>query len=276
MNGHRSHRKASHERWLVSYADFITLLFAFFVVLYSVAKSKEHTEADISTSVHSALRELGVMPQFNPHKGNVQSNDVYVSDEHLSPETRVLTAAGAQRDLEHIRTQLEKALAPQIRQHLVSLRMGPDGLIISLHEAGFFASGSATSNASTVDTLKRIGTALRQTPYEVRVEGHTDNVPIHNNQFNSNWELSAARATNITRLLLELHCVPPERLSAAGYSEYHPIASNATPEGRAENRRVDLVVFPRVEINRSAPEDSTPQSTWRTITENDGKGHNSR
>jgi len=86
----------------------------------------------------------------------------------------------------------------------------------------------------------------------VRIEGHTDNVPIHDAQFDSNWELSSARATRIARLILDMKAIPPDRISAAGYAEYHPVATNDTPEGRAENRRVDLVVMPRVKINFAA------------------------
>ncbi|MDE3199519.1 MAG: OmpA family protein [Acidobacteriota bacterium] len=269
MSNGRKHAKGNNERWLVSYADFITLLFAFFVVMYAVSKSQKHTEADVSQSVHSALQQLGMMPQFSRNKGDVRSNDLYVSDQHLAPETRVLTPAGVQRELQRVQAQLQKLLAVQIHQHLVSLQLGPNGLVISLHEAGFFASGSATPKESTSDTLTRIATALRQTGYEVRVEGHTDNVPIYTEQFHSNWELSAARATGIARLLLELRGVPPERLSAAGYGEFHPIASNATAEGRAENRRVDLVVFPRVEINPAQPGSPAPSGLWRTIMEGD-------
>jgi len=89
-------------------------------------------------------------------------------------------------------------------------------------------------------------------PYDVRVEGHTDNLPIHNGQFDSNWELSSARATHIARLLLSLHSIPPDRLSAAGYAEFHPLAGNDTAEGRATNRRVDLVILPRTSINFAA------------------------
>ena len=130
--------------------------------------------------------------------------------------------------------------------------MGRDGLVISLREAGFFASGSATPKPQTLDTLRQIAASLSHTPYDLRIEGHTDNVPIHNAEFDSNWELSTARATSIARILLDLKAIPADRLSAAGYAEFHPVATNDTAEGRAENRRVDLVVLPRTKINFSA------------------------
>ena len=137
--------------------------------------------------------------------------------------------------------------------------MGRDGLVISLREAGFFASGSATPKPQTLDTLRQIAASLSHTPYDLRIEGHTDNVPIHNAEFDSNWELSTARATSIARILLDLKAIPADRLSAAGYAEFHPVATNDTAEGRAQNRRVDLVVLPRSKINFSQP-DSSPAS----------------
>ena len=105
------------------------------------------------------------------------------------------------------------------------------------------------------------------TPYDLRIEGHTDNVPIHNAEFDSNWELSSARATRIARLFLDMKAILPDRLSAAGYAEYHPVASNATPEGRAENRRVDLVVLPRARINFAAQSPAQPTGAWRKVTD---------
>jgi chemotaxis protein MotB len=147
--------------------------------------------------------------------------------------------------------------------------MGRDCLVISLREAGFFASGSATPKPETLSTLRQIAASLGRTPYDLRIEGHTDNVPIHTSEFDSNWELSSARATRIARLFLDLKVISPERISAAGYSEFHPIVSNATLEGRAVNRRVDLIVLPRTRINLSTMESARPSGPWRKITDGD-------
>jgi chemotaxis protein MotB len=103
----------------------------------------------------------------------------------------------------------------------------------------------------------------------VRIEGHTDNVPVHNAQFDSNWELSAARAMRIARLFLELNAIAPDRISVAGYAEYHPVASNSTVEGRAANRRVDLVVTPRTKINFAASQSAAAAEGWRRVTDGD-------
>ena len=139
--------------------------------------------------------------------------------------------------------------------------------MISLREAGFFDSGSATPKPDALPTLRLIAAKLGATPYDLRIEGHSDNVPIHNAQFDSNWELSAARATHIARLFLELNAIPAERISAAGYAEYHPVASNSAAEGRAKNRRVDLVVMPRTTINFAADGEKQSSGTWRKVTD---------
>ena len=163
-------------------------------------------------------------------------------------------------DLESLRRDLKQRLSNQVAQHTVSIQMGRDGLVISLREAGFFDSGSARPRAETLGTLRQIAASLGRTPYDLRVEGHTDNNPIHTAEFDSNWELSSARATRIARIILELNAIPAERLSAAGYAEFHPVASNATAEGRATNRRVDLVVMPRTKINLSVSRLHQPQA----------------
>jgi chemotaxis protein MotB len=162
---------------------------------------------------------------------------------------------------------LAHAFSGQIASRAMSLEMGRDGLVISLREAGFFDSGSATPKAEVLSTLRLIAAKLGATQFDLRVEGHTDNVPVHNAEFDSNWELSAARATRIARLFLEMKAIPPERISAAGYAEYHPVASNDTAQGRAENRRVDLVVMPRIRIDFAAPDISQSTGAWRKITD---------
>jgi len=241
---HRS--RVTHDRWLVSYADFITLLFAFFVVLYAFAKADQKKQAQVSVAIDSAFHALSALPVgfVGPASGSEAASRHDQSEMNLDQTAReeIVSPAKVAIDLDQIRRVLEQTLSTQIAEHAVSIRMGREGLVISLREAGFFNSGSANPRPETLLTLRKIGESLSRTPYEVRVEGHTDNVPIHNLEFDSNWELSSARATGIARFFLDIHAVPPERLSAAGYAEFHPISSNGTAEGRAENRRVDLVV----------------------------------
>jgi chemotaxis protein MotB len=140
---------------------------------------------------------------------------------------------------------LETVLSAEIARKEISLRREPDGLVISLREVGFFESGAAQMKTASQPAFDRIAAMLRERDYRLRIEGHTDNVPIHNAQFSSNWELSTSRATEVVRLLIVRDGFDPARLSAAGYAEYHPIASNRTLEGRGMNRRVDIVILGR-------------------------------
>ena len=265
--------RVSHDRWLVSYADFITLLFAFFVVLFASAKADQKKQMAVSQAIDAAFKSLGIFPDVSRRPTKTQTAtagtepaaipmNIVMGDDVLSP-------ARVKDDLESLRRELEQRLSNQVAQHTVSLQMGRDGLVISLREAGFFDSGSAAPRPETLPTLRQIADSLGRTPYALRIEGHTDNIPIHTASFDSNWELSSARATRIARLFLELHAVAADRLSAAGYAEFHPVASNATPEGRASNRRVDLVVLPRTKVDFSVPAFSRATGGWRRITDGD-------
>ena len=228
----------------------------------------------VSQSIDAAFRSLGIFPDSKRQPGSAASSAANGIDKPLIPMNivmgeDVLAPAQVQEDLGHIRREMEQTLSNQIAQHTVSIQMGRDGLVISLREAGFFSSGSATPTPESLATLRQIAASLGRTPYNLRIEGHTDNIPIHTAEFDSNWELSSARATRIARIFLDLQAMPPERLSAAGYAEYHPVASNDTAEGRAQNRHVDLVVLPRTKINLSEPSSSHPTGPWRKITDGD-------
>ena len=254
--------RAGHDRWLVSYADFITLLFAFFVVLYAFAKADQKKQQQVTASINAAFRSMGMPMAPVPEEATVPDPNAVVNDDLLSPDE-------VKDDLERIHRVLNGTLAGQLQAGTVSIAMGREGLVISLREAGFFDSGSALPKPAALPTLRQIAASLAGTPYSLRVEGHTDNVPIHNADFDSNWELSTARATRIARLLLALKAVSPDRLSAAGYAEFHPVASNSTAQGRAQNRRVDVVILPRTRINLTAASASPASGPWRRITDGD-------
>ena len=160
----------------------------------------------------------------------------------------LVPSAHSVESAEVIRHKLESGLAEDLDRNTVSLRETSEGLILSLREVGFFDSGSATLRANSMETFDRIGDVLTSIASNLRIEGHTDNVPIHTAQFQSNWELSSARATEVIRLLLIRENIGPQRLSAAGYAEYHPIADNSTEDGRRLNRRVDIVILAPHEI----------------------------
>jgi len=221
----------SHERWLVSYADFVTLLFAFFVVMYASSQVDQRKAGRLSVAIESAFQQLGIF----------QSEEAKAGKTALHTSGRRATAQ--QENLGVIRGQLESALAPEIKHGEAALHLEPDGLVISLREAGFFDSGSAVMKAQGEDAFRRVAEILETHTYALRIEGHTDPVPIHTARFASNWELSTARATELIKILIERYNIPPGRLSAAGYAEFHPVANNDSNKGRQLNRRVDVVIL---------------------------------
>jgi chemotaxis protein MotB len=246
----------NHERWLVSYADFITLLFAFFVVLYASAQVDQQKVGKLALAIQVAFQELGVFPASTTQVpmdlndpmpfSTVQTiQNVERSNEmgRIASPPKDELAAASQSDLSTLQSELQQALKDEIALHSVALHRESEGLVISLREFGFFNSGSATLKASAMPALDRIGAILAVRTCQLRIEGHTDNIPMHKAGIASNWELSTARSTELIRLLILRYRFSPERLSAAGYAEYHPIASNVTPQGRAQNRRVDLVIL---------------------------------
>jgi chemotaxis protein MotB len=225
------------DRWLVSYADFITLLFAFFVVLYASSQVDHAKMNALGDAIQHAFQELGVMPERGLSSVDAAAGKLPGTATELTPAMKLKHEA----DLPALKRQLEKMLAPEIRDRSVALRLGPDGLVISLREMGFFSSGSSAMRRDAQAAFSRIVAVLHG--YDLRIEGHTDNVPIRTVQFRSNWELSTARATEIIQDLITQRGFSPEQLSAAGYAEFHPVASNATEDGRKLNRRIDIVVL---------------------------------
>lgn len=248
MSRHKKHEHVNHERWLVSYADFITLLFAFFVVLYATSQTDQKKMREAEFSIRAAFQTMGIFPvsSKDPNLGAIAgaaASAVAPPDVSSSGDMDHATEKNMV-DLKRMQHKMEMLLAPQITHGTVAVRIGREGLVISLMEAGFFESASATPKPACLATLNSIGSALASTGYSLRIEGHTDDVPIHNDQFASNWELSTARATVLTRMFIEQDHIAPDRLSASGYAEYHPVASNQTEQGRSRNRRVDIIVLP--------------------------------
>ena len=252
---HPSH--SNHERWLVSYADFITLLFAFFVVLYASSQVDKRKVGKLALAIQVAFQEMGIF--------QASTTEVPINSDAPMPFSKAHAIESAQRtaslgrivarpngvlgggiengDLAQLETELQTALATEIKRKEIAMRREPDGLVISLREVGFFESGSAQMKSTSQGAFDRIATMLRQRAYRVRIEGHTDDIPIHTTRFSSNWELSTARATEVVRMLIVRDGFAPDRLSAAGYAEYHPIASNDSADGRGMNRRVDIVIL---------------------------------
>jgi chemotaxis protein MotB len=236
--------RVNHERWLVSYADFITLLFAFFVVMFASSQADKHKQAQVANAMKAAFAQLGV---FDTHSALPPLTDTESAraDGTANPLAPPLPSDITANELkQHIDQMLTQQIGiGRIAKDSVTTYIGRDGLVISLHEGGFFDSGSAEVNPASIPLLSALVDTLPLRP--VRVEGHTDDIPIHTPQFETNWELSTARASAIARFLIEHSRLNPVDVSAAGYAEFHPVATNATAEGRAQNRRVDIILLTR-------------------------------
>jgi chemotaxis protein MotB len=255
-------RRASapnHERWLVSYADFITLLFAFFVVMFASSQVDKGKIGKLAIAIEAAFKDLGI---FNLPSSKVPPTRVGPTQEDLAtvPE---LPEQSTMSNLPKLQKELAQQLASEIKRGAVAIKVGREGLVVSLREVGFFDSGSADVKLKSEPSVARIAKILEHGRYQVRIEGHTDNVPIHTPRFASNWELSTSRATEMAKLFITRYDFPPERLSAAGYAEFHPVASNETAEGRALNRRVDIVVVASPSKSPSRPGSSVAAGAMR-------------
>jgi chemotaxis protein MotB len=220
----------NHERWLVSYADFITLLFAFFVVLFASTQTDRTKARQISQAIVRALADGKFAPDLavvlgNGH-GNAPKPASTTSVVELSGPMKVLTAE----------------LKEEIAKGNVQLKLESRGLIIGLNTTAFFPSGDDTVDPSAYPSLAKVAGVLNKLPNALRLEGHTDSVPINTPRFQSNWELSAARSIAVLRLLNERFGVVSSRMAVVGYADTISIDSNETEEGRRRNRRVDIVV----------------------------------
>lgn len=290
-------KEPNHERWLVSYADFITLLFAVFVTLYAMSFTdkqkvdkviasinasfgigKASTIDIMKTSSYSAIPGLididrrEVVPQ-RTHKAdatkdqdkkdkvgqkqqedekNKDTDKAFETEEEKQKTTPPASAADHEaekktradaEEFKKIKEKIINDLKDQGAESQVKLTIDSRGLVISLKDTEFFDSGQATVRPSSTPLLDNIVKAINKYSNSIRIEGHTDSIPIQTSAFPSNWELSTARATNIVRYLINTHAFSPDKLSAIGYGEYRPIADNHTAEGRQKNRRVDVVLL---------------------------------
>lgn len=242
----------NHERWLVSYADFITLLFAFFVVMFASTQSDKQKAKAVSESVKEALEHgefsaaISTVLGRGKHEASRQAvnADRVTKSENLPPKPPPPPPQQAPpADLAKSLEQLQRGLAAEIASGKIGLKLERRGLVISLREAAFFASGDDAVAPASVAVLGKIAAEAGGFRNPIRLEGHTDAMPIHNSRFRSNWELSAARAIAMMELLRARFDIPTERMSVAGYAENAPVDTNDTADGRAHNRRVDVVVL---------------------------------
>ncbi len=254
----------NHERWLVSYADFITLLFAFFVVMYSVSSVNEGKYRVLSESLNSAfspgagsLSPLSISTSRNPSDGmrNVSGRPAPImtrplifpmqsqTEEEASEEERL---AQAGEEMEALGGEITKMMSRYIEEDLVNIRRDKLWLEVEIKTKLLFTSGSARPSASATPVLQQLAGYFTLVPNRIQVEGYTDNEPISTPLFPSNWELSSARAAAVVRLLVQ-YGVAPQRLASVGFAEFRPVADNDSAEGRSRNRRVVIKLMADVE-----------------------------
>ena len=244
MRRKRHSHPENHERWLVSYADFITLLFAFFVVLYASTRSDKTRVKAVSEAIQDALKNGTVTPALIAFLKNTSKDKKQpASGPKESPELKkALAPLAALDELSKPLETLKSTLRNEVGNGSVRLSLEHRGLVIELEAGAFFPSGEASLNSSAYSTVKKVAEVLNQLPNALRVEGHTDSLPINNSRFQSNWELSAARSIAMLRFLNEQFGVATERMAIVGYADTEAIDSNDTEAGREHNRRVDIVI----------------------------------
>jgi len=266
----KKHSEEEHEnmeRWLVSYADFITLLFAFFVTMYSVSRVDGKKMGSAVESLQRALgsvlpiqmthKEPGVFPNFS---APIHFSITPIEGKAYTADGRALVkmAEEIKKGIEEVskgKTFKSSSTLPNQIKFILEKR----GLVIRISEHVFFNSGEASIRSDMEPILNVLGQTLEKIPNHIRIEGHTDNVPINTYRFPSNWELSTARATTIVRYLLEHFQFDPEKLSATGYAEFRPVDKNSTPEGRLQNRRVDFVILTHREMEFEPQTETRPE-----------------
>lgn len=242
----------NHERWLVSYADFITLLFAFFVVMYALSSINEGKYRILSDSISSAFRNItgGVAgSQIAINAGITTPLSINLPTKRLPPNVKTDATQIAKRErLRNMAKDLNQALAPLVEEGKVTVTEGAFGITVDINASLLFAPGDARLDLPAVRALVAVARILAPTDFPIIVEGHTDNTPINTPQFPSNWELSGVRASSVVRLFIESG-VDARRLTATGYADQRPLADNATAEGRQRNRRVAITIESRTPDN---------------------------
>jgi len=227
---HQQHEEEGGEAWLLPYSDLMTLLLAVFIVLFAVSQVDQAKAKDMSEAfTEEMMTQSYIISQLNEQE-TVQNESPTASESEL-------------QRLEALKAELDTKLKSENLSSSVNTSIDKRGLVISLSNAIFFDPGSAEIKKDNEETLLEIANMVNTMDNFIRIEGHTDNIPMNSDLFPSNWDLSSARAVNVVRLFVKNANASPEKLIAVGYGEYRPIADNATEEGRAKNRRIDIIVL---------------------------------
>ena len=233
------HRSPAHDRWLVSYADFITLLFAFFAMMYAISS----VDADKLSKVSHALQVA--------FDDSARGRSI-ASGAGMMPErgSRLVAAIDGAID---VRALVTRELEGELAAHRLDIVADHRGLVLSIPEAGLFPIGTDEISPVAQELIARVAATIAKVPNLVRVEGHTDDLPIHTARFLSNWDLSTARASRVIEFMINRGGVDARRLSSAGYAEFRPRVPNTSAETRKQNRRVDLVILNDATANNEEP-----------------------
>ncbi|MEL7565458.1 MAG: flagellar motor protein MotB [Dehalobacterium sp.] len=245
MKRHEEHEKNTSERWLLSYADFITLLMIFFLVMYSMSRLDAAKFEQLSEALFKSLN--GTQYIINGSQG-----PSLISGESAGKTLPTPSGSIDQNNFSDIQQMLNEFIEQNGLDGTVSHYVDDRGLVVSLNNAAIFDSGSAELHAYQMNIVKKIGEMLLKLPNYIRVEGHTDNRPINNARFPSNWELSVLRATSVVQVFIKDVGIAPDKISAIGFGEYRPIAPNDSEANMKLNRRVDIVIM-KTEYNKWEP-----------------------
>ena len=241
---HEEHE--NHERWLVSYADFITLLFAFFVVMYALSSINEGKYRVLADSIVEAFREVAPssdkpIPMGKQYTEILQGRGQPIGQG--APRRPEEKAKAAERErMKKLASNVMEAMAPLVQKGQVRVTQSSKGISVEINASVLFSSAEAKLQPASIQSLAAVAQVLAKVDNPVKVEGHTDNLPIRSEYFPSNWELSSARAGSVVRLFVE-QGVDPARLEAIGYADNRSVDTNNTPEGRARNRRVNILII---------------------------------
>ncbi len=271
----RKKKQEEHEnldRWLVSYADFMTLLFAFFVVMYSISSINEGKYRVLSDALSGTFKSksssTNVIDFNNPLKqANISQSDDFIELEIPNDSQLKKEEKNNNPTLNDIETEVSNAVNDLIDQGLININNNDNWLEIEIKSSILFASGGARLSEKAEDVLASLAAIIKIYPNQIQVEGYTDNIPINTPNFPSNWELSSSRAASVVHLF-ENEGVNPTHMQAIGFGEYKPKASNVTEKGRIENRRVVLVVLGNENSHKVVKSDAKNVSDIKNIESN--------
>lgn len=241
-------------RWVISYADFVTMLLALFMIMFATSHMGENKIKDVNQSIKKVFTqktitedsqekiEEAAIQEINQTQTNVKNVETKTDKPQVfeSSTNSILDGGDGILDASKVMEQIKEDINTETS---IKVLKSNKGIVIRLNDTMLFDPGSDIIKAEAIATLEKIADSVAKFQNPIVIEGHTDSMPIMTNRFPSNWELSTARATNIIKYLIQQKKLPPSRLSAVGYGEYMPIEDNSTPQGRAKNRRVDIIVL---------------------------------